>query len=115
MKEEVFPHTRKALHWWRRGVAGEKLRSYGGERSKRGAEGKVESFPHRGSLQPALSSLRGLSAHLWGEGLGLRAEAPSSEVRSQGEAWGWLREHSLKGVIAPELAGKESGKKSGTA
>ena len=51
MKEERFPHTRKPLHWWRRWVAvGGKLRSRGGERSHRGAEGKAERFPHRGSV-----------------------------------------------------------------
>ena len=43
---------------------GGKLQSHGGERSNRGAEGKVERFPHRG---PALSSPRGLSAHLPGQ------------------------------------------------
>ena len=38
---------------------------------------------------------------------GLGAEAPaSSEVRSQGEDWGWLHEHSLKGASAPRLAGR---------
>ena len=46
---------------------------------------------------------------------GLGAEASDSEVRSQGEDWGWLHEHSLKGASAPQLAGKESGKKSGPA
>ena len=50
MKEERFPHTRKPLHWWRRGVAGVKLWSRGGERSNKGAEGKAERFPHRGSV-----------------------------------------------------------------
>ena len=49
MKEEKFPHTRKPLHWQSRGVAGGKLRSHGVERSNRGAEGKAERFPHRGS------------------------------------------------------------------
>ena len=52
MKEEKFPHARKPLHWQRRGVTGGKLRSHGGERSNRGAEGKVERLPHRG-LVPA--------------------------------------------------------------
>ena len=32
------------------GWAGGKLRSHGGERSHRGAEGKAERFPHRGSV-----------------------------------------------------------------
>ena len=50
MKGEKFPHTRKPLPWWGRGVVGGKLWSYGGERSNRDAEGKVERFPHRGSL-----------------------------------------------------------------
>ena len=50
MKEEKFPHTRKPLHWRRWGVVGGKLRSHGGERSNRGAEGKAERFLHRGSV-----------------------------------------------------------------
>ena len=58
--------------------------------------------------------MRGLSAHPPGQG-GLGAEAPDSEVRPQGEDWGWLCEHSLKGASAPQLAMRESGKKSGTA
>ena len=49
------------------------------------------------------------------DGLGLGAEARASEVRPQGEDWGWLHEHSLKGASARQLAGRESGKKSGTA
>ena len=50
----------------------------------------------------------------WG-GAGLGAEVPASEVRSQGEDWGWLREHSMKGASGPRLARRESRKKSGTA
>ena len=46
---------------------------------------------------------------------GLGAEAWASEVRSQGEDWGWLREHSLKRASAPQLARRESGKRSGAA
>ena len=46
---------------------------------------------------------------------GLGAEARASEVRPQGEDWGWLHEDRLKGVSAPQLAGTESGKKSGPA
>ena len=49
MKEERFPHTRKALSERRWGVAGGKLQSHRGEHSNRGAEGKAERFPHRGS------------------------------------------------------------------
>ena len=52
MKEEKFPHTRKPLHWQRQGVGGGegKLQSHGGELRNRGAEGKLERFPHRGSV-----------------------------------------------------------------
>ena len=32
------------------------------------------------------------------------------EVRPQGEYWGWLREHSLKGASVPQLARRVSGK-----
>ena len=48
-------------------------------------------------------------------GRGLGAEARASEVGSPGEDWGWRREHSLKGASAPQLAGRESGKRSGAA
>ena len=54
MKEERFPHTRKPLRGRRRGVVGEKLQSHGGERSNRGAEGKAERFPHRGSVPTSI-------------------------------------------------------------
>ena len=37
------------------------------------------------------------------------------EGRSQGEVWGWLGEHSLKGASAPQLARRESRKNSGPA
>ena len=64
--------------------------------------------------QPALTSPRACLLTRWG-GRGLGPEARASEVRSQGEDCGWLREHSLKGASAPQLAKRESGKKSGTA
>ena len=47
--------------------------------------------------RPELISLRGLSAHPPGRA-GLGAEARAS-VGSQGEDWGWRREHSLKGLV----------------
>ena len=46
---------------------------------------------------------------------GLRPQARALEVRFQGEDWGWLHEHSLKGASAPQLAGRESVEKSGPA
>ena len=50
MKEEKFPHTRKPLHWCRQEVGRGNLWSHEGEHSNRGAEGKAERFPHRGSV-----------------------------------------------------------------
>ena len=51
MKEERFANTRKPLHGRRLLMAeGGEFRSHGGEHSNRGAEGKAERFPHRGSV-----------------------------------------------------------------
>ena len=66
MKEEKFPHTRKPLHWWKKGVGGGTLRSHGGEHSNRGAEGKVERFQHRGFVPTSTHQPERLSAHLSG-------------------------------------------------
>ena len=67
VKEEKFPHTRKPLHWWRRGVAGGSF----GATEKSAATG-VQKEKQRDSHtedwgQPALTSPRGLSAHLPGQ------------------------------------------------
>ena len=77
VKEEKFPHTGKPLHWPRRGVGGGKRRSHGGEHSNRGAEGKVERFPHRGSVptsthQPERLVCSPAGAGGWELRLGLR-------------------------------------------
>ena len=100
MKEERFPHTRKPLHRRRLRVAEggsfgatEESAATGVQRAKR-RDSHTEA-----QCQPALTSPRGLSAHLQGWGLGLGAEARALEVSSQGEDWGWLREHSLKGLV----------------
>ena len=53
--------------------------------------------------------------HTYRDGWGLGAEAQALEVRSQGEDWGWLSEDSLKEGSAPQLARRESGKKTGPA
>ena len=118
MKEEKFPHTRKPLHWRRQGGGGlrGKFQSHGGERSNWGEEGKAERFQHSGSVltnthQPERLVCSPAGQKRWRLG----AEARALEVRSQGEDWGWLREHSLKGASTPQLAGRESGEKCGTA
>ena len=115
MKEERFPHTRKPLHGRRLRVA--EGGSFGA--TEETAATGVQRANWRDSrtedhCQPALTSPRGLSVHPPGR-VGLGAEAWASEVRSQGEDWGWLCEHSLKGASTPHLAGRESGKKSGAA
>ena len=56
----------------------------------------------------ALISLRSLSAHPPGRA-GLGAEARAA-VGSQGEDWGWRREHSLKGLVHHSEPGGSPGK-----
>ena len=51
-----------------------------------------------------------LLTHRGGRGLGAEARAL---VGTQGEDWGWRREHSLKGASVPRLARRESGKSMG--
>ena len=66
MKEEKFAHTRKPLHWWEQ--VGEKLQSHGGECRNRGAEGKVERFPHRGLVPTSTHQPKMLVCSLTGVG-----------------------------------------------
>ena len=84
MKEEMFSHTRKLLHWWRRGevrVEG-KLQSNGVEHSNRDAEGKAERFPHRGAVPSSTHQPERLVGSPIGAGggwelrLGLRRSEP---------------------------------------
>ena len=114
MKEERFPHTRKPLRGWRLRVA--EGGSFGATEESaatgvRRAKWRDSRTEERCRL--ALTRPRSLSAHPPGRA-GLGAEARAS-VGSQGEDWGWWREHSLKGASAPRLAGRESGKRSGAA
>ena len=114
MKEEKFPHTRKALRRWRKGVVGgsfepQRRAQQQGCRVQSGESPaqRIGDDQHSPAREASLLTRRG--------GWRLRAEAPTLEVRSQGEDWGWLREHSMKGASAPQLARRESEKKSGTA
>ena len=59
--------------------------------------GKRRDSRTEARCRAALTSPRGLSAPLPGRA-GLGAEARAS-VGSQGEDWGWRREHSLKGLV----------------
>ena len=111
VKEEKFLHTRKPLHWWRWGVGRGSWRR-AQQQGCRGQSGeipaqRISANQHSPAREACLLTRQG------GQGLG--AEARASEVRSQGEDWGWLREHSLKGASVSQLAGREPGKKSGPA
>ena len=115
VKEEKFPHTRKPLHWRRWGVVGEEDLEPWKRAQQQGCRGQSGEIPAQkiGADQPSPAREACLLT-LWG-GWGLGAEARASEVRPQGEDWGWRREHSLKGASAPQLARRKSRKKPGTA
>ena len=114
MKEERFPHTRKPLHGWRLRVAeGGSFRA-AEESAATGCGGQSGEIPAQRIGADLHSPAREacLLTHRGGRGLGAEAQA---SVGSHREDWGWRREHSLKGASAPQLAGRESGKKSGAA
>ena len=98
MKEERFPHTRKPLRGQRLRVADGG--SFGATEERAATEvrrAKRRDSRTEARRRPALTSPRGFSAHPPGRA-GLGAEARAS-VGSQGEDWGWRREHSLKGLV----------------
>ena len=67
---------------------------------------RISADQHSPAGEACLLTRRG------GQGLGAEAQA---SIGSQGEDWGWLREHILKGPSEPQLAGRESRKRSGAA
>ena len=52
------------------GGGGGKLRSHGGERSHKGVEGRVERFPHRGSVPTSTHQPKRLVCSPSGAGVG---------------------------------------------
>ena len=96
MKEERFPHTRKPLRGRRLRVAeGGSFRAAEESAATGVRRAKPRDSRAEERCRPALTSPRGLSAQPPGwAGLGTEARAL---VGSQGEDWGWWREHSLKG------------------
>ena len=115
MKEEKFPHTRKPLHWRRQQVARGQGSGPRRRTQQQGCRGQSREIPAQRLSADQHSPARETCLFTRRDGQGLGAEAPASEDRSQGEDWGWLREHSLKGASAPQLARRESRKKSVTA
>ena len=98
MKEERFPHTRKPLHGRRlrvaeRGASEQRRRAqpqgHGGQSGETPAW-RLGAEQHSAAREACLLTCRG--------GWGLGAEARAA-VGSQGEDWGWRREHSLKGLV----------------
>ena len=67
------------------GDGGGKLRSQGGERSNRGAEGKAERFPHRGSVPTSIHQPKRLLCSPAGAGGGweLRLGLQRSDPRER--------------------------------
>ena len=94
--------TGEALESWRRA----QQQGYGGQSGEIPTH-RISADQHSLNQEACLLTRRG--------GRGLGAEARASEVGSQGEDWGWLREHSLKGASTPRLARRESRKRYGTA
>ena len=101
MKEERCPHTRSPFTGGDGGVGGGwQVGSFGAmeESAATGVQRAKQRDPRtEDRCRPALTSPRGLSAHPPGRA-GLGAEARAA-VGSQGEDWGWRREHSLKGLV----------------
>ena len=94
VKEERFPYTRKPLHRRRLRVveggscgATEQSAATGVRRAKQIPAQRIGADQHSPAREACLLTCRG--------GRGLGAEARASEVRSQGEDWGWLCEQSL--------------------
>ena len=63
MKEEKFPHTRKPLHWQRRKLAGGSFPAMEESAATGVQRTKCRDSRSEDHCQPALTSLRGLSAH----------------------------------------------------
>ena len=80
---------------WRRGEASRPQR----RAQPQGCGGQSGEVPAQrlGANQHSPAREACLLTHQGGWGLG--AEARASEVRCQGEDWGWLHEHSLKGLV----------------
>ena len=115
MKEERFPHTRKPLRGRRLRVAEEGASESWRRAQQQGCRGQSREIPTQriGANQHSPAREACLLTRRGGQVLGAKARA--SEVRTQGEDGGWWHEHSLKGARAPQRAGRESGKRSGTA
>ena len=96
MKEEKFPHTRSPFTGRDRGwgEASEPRRRV----QQEGYRGQSREIPTQGISADQHSPAQAACVLTRRGGRGRGAEARAS-VRSQGEDWGWLCEHSLKGLV----------------
>ena len=99
MKEERFPHTRKPFRGQRQRVAEGGALGPRRRVQPQGCGGQSGEIPTQriGAEQHSPAREACLLSRWGGQGLG--AEARASEVRPQGKDCGWLREHSLKGLV----------------
>ena len=109
MKEERCPHTRKPLRgwgcgWWR-GEASEPRR----RAQPKGCGGQSGEIPSQrmGADQHSPAQDACLLTRRGRRGLGAEAQA---SVGSQGQDWGWWREHSLKELVCHSWLGGSLGK-----
>ena len=79
-----------------------------GSHSNRDTEEKTERFPHRGSAPSSTQQPKRLVCSP--AGVGGAGSWGSASVRSQGEDWGWRREHSLKALAHHSWLGGSPGK-----
>ena len=84
MKEEMFPHTRKPLHWWRQGVGGGEASEPWRRAQQWGCREQSGEIPAQRIGADQHSPAREASLLTRWDGLGLGAEVRASEVRSQG-------------------------------
>ena len=109
VKEERFPHTRKLLRWWRLRVAEGGASEPRRRAQPQGCGGKSGEILAQRLGAEQHSAAREACLLTRGGGRGLGAEARAS-VGSQGEDWGWLCEHSLKGLVRHSWLGGSPGK-----
>ena len=98
MKEERFPHARKALHGWRQGMAEGEASEPQRRAQQQGCGGQSGEIPacRIGAEQHSPAREACLLTRQGGRGQGAEVRA---SVRSQEEDWGWRHEHSLKGLV----------------
>ena len=99
MKEERFPHTRKPLRGRRWRVAEGGALEPWRRAQPQGCGGQSGEIPAQRLGAEQHSPAREACLLTRRDGWGMGAEAWASEVGSQGEAWVWRREHSLKGLV----------------